>query len=123
MDVAQIHPTKLEVFDPPMCCSSGVCGPKVDPKLVQFSAALEWLRSQGVRMERFNPSHQYDAFASNATVVRAINNEGLNCLPLILVNGAIVSRGVYPAKEELASMAGLGHEATVIPQCDIPQPV
>ncbi len=34
--------TKLvQVFDPPMCCSSGACGPKVlDRRLVQFSAAL-----------------------------------------------------------------------------------
>ncbi len=98
---------KLEVFDPPMCCSSGVCGPNVDPKLVQFSAALDWLRAQGIQVKRYNPSHQYDAFAGNATVVRAITEHGLNCLPLILVNGSIVSRGEYPAKEALAAKAGL----------------
>jgi hypothetical protein len=22
---------KVQVFDPPMCCSTGVCGPEVDP--------------------------------------------------------------------------------------------
>jgi hypothetical protein len=43
---------KLEVFDPPMCCSSGVCGQNVDPKLVQFSATLDWLRAQGIQAER-----------------------------------------------------------------------
>jgi hypothetical protein len=116
MEGAQNQPVKFEVFDPPMCCSSGVCGPNVDPKLVQFSAALDWLRAQGVRVERFNPSHQYDAFAGNATVVRAINDGSLNCLPLILVNGSIVSQGVYPVRGELAAMAGLGREAAVIPQ-------
>lgn len=36
----------LEVFYPPMCCSTGVCGPKVDTKLVQFSADLEWLKAR-----------------------------------------------------------------------------
>ncbi len=122
MKGAQIHSARLEVFDPPMCCSSGVCGPNVDPKLVQFSANLEWLRSEGVQVERYNPSRQYDAFAGNATVVQAITEGGLNCLPLILVNGSIVSRGAYPAKEELAAMVRLGHEATVIPPYDIPQP-
>jgi arsenite methyltransferase len=104
---------KLEVFDPPMCCSSGVCGPNVDPKLVQFGAALDWLRSQGVEVERYNPSHQYDAFAGNTTVVKAINDWGLNCLPLILVNGEIASHGVYPTKEELAGMTGLGRAPAV----------
>jgi hypothetical protein len=98
MNDPQTQPIKLEVFDPPMFCSSGVCGPKVDPKLVQFSAALDWLRVQGVRVERFNPSHQYAAFAGNATVVSAINEGGLNSLSLLLVNGSIVSRDVYPAK-------------------------
>lgn len=106
-------PVKLQVFDPPMCCSSGVCGPNVDTKLVQFSAALGWLRAKGVMAERFNPSHRYDAFASNAAVVKAINDGGLNCLPLILVNGVVVTRGVYPLQEQLATMSGLETEAVL----------
>lgn len=105
---------KLEVFDPPMCCSSGVCGPNVDPRLVEFSAALDWLRAQGVQVERYNPSHQYDAFAGNAIVVKAITDWSLNCLPLILVNGEIGSRSVYPAREELADMAGLDRTAAAV---------
>jgi arsenite methyltransferase len=104
--------TKLvEVFDPPMCCSSGVCGPKVDKRLVQFSAALEWLRAQGVQVERYNPSHQYEAFVGNATVVNTINAQGTECLPLILVDGQIVSYGSYLSKEELAVMAGIKSES------------
>lgn len=104
---------KLEVFDPPMCCSSGVCGPNVDNRLVKFSAALDWLRSLGAKVERYNPSFQYDAFAGNATVVEAINDGGLGCLPLILVNGVIVSRGAYPSKEKLAAMTNLAGGAAV----------
>jgi arsenite methyltransferase len=97
----------VQVFDPPMCCSSGVCGPKVDKRLVQFSAALEWLRGQGLQVERYNPSQQYEAFVGNPTVVNTINTHGTECLPLILVDGEIVSYGVYPSKEELAVMAGV----------------
>jgi arsenite methyltransferase len=97
----------VQIFDPPMCCSSGVCGPKVDKKLVQFNATLEWLRRQGVQVERYNPSQQYEAFAGNATVVRTINAQGTECLPLILVDGVIASYGNYPSREDLAVMAGL----------------
>jgi len=97
----------VEVFDPPMCCSGGVCGPKVDKRLVQFSAALEWLRGQGVQVERYNPTQQYEAFVNNATVVNTINTHGTECLPLILVNGEIVSYGGYPSREELAVMASV----------------
>ncbi len=101
----------VQVFDPPMCCSSGACGPKVlDRRLVEFSAALEWLRAEGVQVERYNPSHQYDAFVGNVTVVNTINTQGTECLPLILVDGIIASYGAYPSQEELAVMAGVQDE-------------
>ncbi len=32
--------TTIEVFDPAMCCSTGVCGPQVDPDLARFAADL-----------------------------------------------------------------------------------
>jgi len=101
---------KVEVFDPPMCCSSGVCGPKVDKKLVAFSAALEWLRSKGVEVMRYNPTQQYEAFISNTKVTQAVNSGGTGCLPLILVDGEVVSHGGYPAKDELAALVGLAEE-------------
>ena len=44
---------KLEVFDPPMCCTTGICGPSVDPALVQFAADLQWLADQRVHLERY----------------------------------------------------------------------
>ena len=103
----------VQVFDPPMCCSSGVCGPKVDKRLVEFSASLQWLRGQGVQVERYNPSQQYEAFVGNAIVVNTINTQGTECLPLILVDGEIVSYGGYPSKEELAVMAGVESEKEV----------
>jgi len=98
---------KIEVYDPPMCCSSGVCGPNVDKKLVEFSAALEWLRGKGADVTRFNPAQQYDAFVANAKVVQAVNEKGTGCLPLILVEGEIVSHGIYPSKDQLAILVGV----------------
>jgi arsenite methyltransferase len=98
---------KLEVFDPPMCCSTGVCGPKVDPVLVRFSADLHWLVNQGIAVERYNLSQQPQAFAANAAVKAALSEHGNTCLPLILLDGAAVSRGSYPTRQELARMAGV----------------
>ncbi|MCF7675450.1 MAG: arsenite efflux transporter metallochaperone ArsD [Akkermansiaceae bacterium] len=99
---------KLEVFDPPMCCSSGVCGAEVDQNLVNFAVSLQWLKMNGVQVERYNPLHQYDAFAANATVSKTANEKGIECLPLILFNGEVVSTGTYPSRLELGDMAGLG---------------
>jgi len=99
--------TTVDVYDPPMCCSSGVCGTKVDKRLVRFSAALEWLRGQGIQVERYNPAQQYAAFAANEMVVKTINERGSECLPLILVNGNIVSSAGYPERGELAAWVGI----------------
>ena len=97
----------IQVFDPPMCCSSGVCGAEVDNTLVHFAGSLQWLKTIGVEVERFNPLHQYDAFAANALVTQVVNEKGIECLPLIQLNGIIVSAGNYPERHELADLLGL----------------
>jgi AhpD family alkylhydroperoxidase len=97
----------LEVFDPAMCCSTGVCGPSVDPKLAQFAADLDWLKSQGVPVERFNLAQTPAAFATNVTVKAALDKHGTDCLPLLLVDGSIASVGTYPTRMEMARWSGL----------------
>lgn len=102
--------SRLQVFDPPMCCSSGVCGPNVDPELVRFSQDLDWLRKQGVDVERFNLASHPAAFAQQECVREALSKEGGNCLPLILVDGSIISRGTYPSRSTLMEITRI-HEA------------
>ena len=104
---------KVEVFDPPMCCSTGVCGPNVDPALARFSADLHWLTNEGVKVERYNLAQQPQAFATNQVVKAALQSEGNQCLPLVLINGQVASKGTYPAREELARLAGIAVEASV----------
>ncbi len=98
----------VEVFDPPMCCSTGVCGPNVDPSLVRFSADLQWLAHQKIRVERYNLGQQPQAFVANPLVKATLGREGNQCLPLILIDGRIASQGVYPGREELAKLCGMG---------------
>lgn len=97
----------LRVFDPPMCCSTGVCGPTVNPVLTRFAADINWLKSQGVRVERFNLVQQPEAFAKDSVVERMLAQVGTECLPLVLVDGRVVSQGAYPSREELIALAGL----------------
>ena len=99
--------TRVEVFDPPMCCSTGVCGPSVDPALVRFAADLHWLANQRVAVERHNLAQQPQAFAANEVVKTALAKHGNECLPLILLNGAVVSQGHYPSRDELARLTGV----------------
>lgn len=97
---------RLEVFDSPMCCTSGMCGPSVDPSLISFASDLEWLRNLGVAVVRYDFAHQPEAFAENEIVKEALRGDDENCLPLVLIDGRIVSRGGYPSREELASLCG-----------------
>ena len=97
---------KIEVFDPPMCCSTGVCGPSVDPALARFSSDLHWLANQRIAVERYNLAQQPQAFAANEAVKTALQQFGNECLPLILLNGVIVSKGTYPTRDELARLTG-----------------
>lgn len=99
--------TQIEVFDPPMCCSSGVCGPQVDPLLAAFAADVDWLVTQGVTVTRHNLAQEPQAFVSNALVQQTLQREGDACLPLVLVNGEVAAQGAYPRRQELARLAGL----------------
>lgn len=91
----------LEVFDPAMCCSTGVCGVDVDPVLAQFAADLKWAEEQGVSVERHNLGQEPQAFVANPAVVKEMEG-GMDRLPIILVDGRIVSTGIYPSRAQLA---------------------
>lgn len=101
---------KLQVFDPPMCCSSGVCGPNVDPTLARFAADLEWLKSKGIEVERRNLAQDPGAFVHNPAVKSALNSRGMKCLPLVSLDGEVISSGAYPTREELARLTGVQYE-------------
>jgi hypothetical protein len=96
----------IRVFDPAMCCSTGVCGPTVDPELARFAADVEWLQKQGVAIARFNLSQQPAAFAETPAVTEALAR-GTEVLPLVLVGDRIAVEGAYPSRETLAALAGV----------------
>ncbi len=103
--------TTIHVFDPAMCCSTGICGPSVDPRLAHFAADLDWLKTQGMSVERFNLAQQPAAFAEDELVRAALAVEGEACLPLVKVDGEVKSRGVYPSRAELAAWVGVAAPA------------
>jgi AhpD family alkylhydroperoxidase len=95
----------VEVFDPPLCCSTGVCGPSVDPALAEFAADLAWLAELGVAVARHNLSQEPGAFAEQAVVRELLAERGNEGLPAVLVDGELASSGRYPARDELAAWA------------------
>ena len=104
--------THLDVFDPPMCCSSGVCGPSVDPLLAAFAADVDWLASQGVTVTRHNLAQDPQAFVAHPLVKDLLQREGDACLPLVIANGEIVGHAAYPKRDELARITGVAPAAS-----------
>lgn len=101
---------KIEVFDPAMCCGTGVCGVDVDQQWVSFAAGVAWAKQQGAGIERFNLSQQSMAFVDNAIVKDLLERSGQGALPLILVDGEVALAGRYPQRAELARWLGVTPE-------------
>jgi Arsenical resistance operon protein ArsD len=99
--------TRIQVFDPALCCSTGVCGVDVDQQLVGFSADVDWAKQNGAPIERFNLAQQPLAFAENPVVKGFLERSGAEALPLILVDGEVALAGRYPNRAELARWAGI----------------
>ncbi|MDD4663312.1 MAG: arsenite efflux transporter metallochaperone ArsD [Caldisericia bacterium] len=102
---------KVLVFDPPMCCSSGVCGPSVDTTLIKFANDIDWLKKQGVKVERYNLSSNLKEFKDNLIVKDALGKMGKDILPLILVDEKIVCQKKYPSREQLLKFVDLNPES------------
>jgi AhpD family alkylhydroperoxidase len=104
----------VTVYDPATCCSTGVCGPEADPRLVQFAGDLDWLKRQGVEVERINLSQEPERFLGNPAIMALLETGGDRDLPAIVVGGEVKSHGRFPSRDELASLAGVAGEAPVL---------
>ena len=99
--------TTIRVFDPALCCSTGVCGVDIDQALVTFAADIDWLKSKGVTVERINLAQQPQVFAEHPTVRDLLQAQGERALPVLLVDGELKASGRYPSRDELSLWAGL----------------
>ena len=102
----------IQVYDPALCCSTGVCGADVEQSLVSFSADVAWAKQNGAQIERFNLAQQPVAFAENSTVKSFLDRSGAEALPLVLVDDEVAMAGRYPNRGELARWAGILMMAT-----------
>ena len=97
----------IEVFEPALCCATGVCGEDVDQRLVTFSADIDFIRSRGGDIARYNLASEPQAFADNESVKAFLHVSGSAGLPLVLVDGVTAMTGRYPDRIQLAIWAGL----------------
>lgn len=97
----------VQIYDPALCCSTGVCGVEVDQALVTFAGDVEWAIRNGGQVQRFNLAHQPQTFAEQPAVRNLLERSGQESLPVSLVSGEVVLTGRYPTRTELAKWTGL----------------
>ena len=102
--------SKVEIFDPAMCCSTGVCGPSVDPELTRMASAIYSLENKGFDIKRFNLANEPAFFAENQAVNKVLHEKGPDSLPITLLDGEVVKEGQYPTNNELAKWFGVKAE-------------
>ena len=108
---------RIAVYEPAGCCSTGVCDPATSDSMAQFASAMEGLNRQGVEVERYELSSRPDAFASNELVKAALEAEGVECLPLIMLDGEIVSKGSYLDKDTFSAKVGIDIKSNEMTSC------
>jgi hypothetical protein len=99
--------TELTLYEEAMCCSTGVCGPDPDDELVEVSVALDQLEDEfDVDVTRANMQHNIDQFLETQHIYDLVQENGPSILPIIVVDGDIVTKSEYPSYDELAAELG-----------------
>lgn len=102
--------SKVEIFDPALCCPTGVCGPSVDPELTRVATAIFLLEKKGNDIKRYNLGFEPAIFVENKEVNQVLHEKGPDSLPITIVNGKVTKIGTYPTNAELAEWFGVQAE-------------
>lgn len=91
----------LELFEPSLCCESGVCGPEPDKVLIDLQNTILLLKKAGIETKRYAINQAPLVFVQNAVVRDFIKANGPGKLPLTLLDNQIIKSGSYPTVNEL----------------------
>jgi hypothetical protein len=94
----------MQIFEPAMCCDTGLCGVGIDPELLRISTVLNSLSKNGVTVERFNLSSAPQVFVTNKVVNNFVREKGVEELPLITLDGEVIMTGRYPTNDEFVTL-------------------
>lgn len=93
---------KLVLYETALCCSTGVCGPSVDDNLIRITSVMQQVKqTNGVMMVRYNLAQNPNAFVRNEQVGQLLQEKGVDCLPITVLDDRVVQVGHYPTNEEI----------------------
>ena len=107
----------MKIFEPAMCCPTGLCGVGVDPELLRISTVLNTLKENGIEIQRYNLTSAPQAFVDHKAVTEFLQKFGPDKLPVVMVDDFIVITGRYPSNEEFTSWLELSPELLGVSSC------
>jgi len=107
--------TTVTVFRHPPPPVIGVCGVVLDRAFEAFEQNLDWLEAIGVLVERVDPQEEPEEAERFEAARDSLAREGQSCLPLILVDGVLVSARVHPTRSQLARLVGRNRRQPDLP--------
>jgi hypothetical protein len=96
----------VEMFDPPMCCPTGLCGPSLDQTLLNVSEMIMALQAEGMIVERYQMTSHPQKFMNNSEVMRLVREQQMAALPITAVHGQVIKVGAYPTLAEIRTALG-----------------
>ena len=98
---------KIEIFDPAMCCETGICGPSIDQELLKVATLIQALKDKGADISRYGLANNPQKFVENKVVNELLQTEGAEVLPLVLVDGKVAKKKAYPTEAEFLAWTNL----------------
>lgn len=98
---------ELAIYDPPMCCPTGLCGPELDVELLAIKENLMKLGKEfgeQLTTTRYMLTNDGPKFMEHPEIMQDMQNQGIEVLPVTTVNGKVVKKGAYPDFEELKTL-------------------
>ena len=97
----KVNGADVEIFDPPMCCPTGLCGPTLDQTLLDLNEMILKLQSDGVSVARYQMTSHPQAYLNNAEVMKLVREQQMAALPISVVHGKVIKFGAYPTMTEI----------------------
>ena len=108
----------IEIFDPAMCCPTGLCGTNIDPNLMRIAVIVDNLKKKGINVTRHNLKDEPQIYVTNTKVNELLQSKGVEALPITLVDGEVAVIGTYPTTKQLSVWSGVNLDFIPLPQQD-----
>lgn len=104
----------IKIYDPALCCPTGLCGVNIDPELMRIAVVVETLKQKGIVVERFNLRDHPQVYVTTKVVNDCLMAEGADVFPIITVDGEIAIKKVYPSNKQIAGWLDISEDELTI---------